>query len=177
MKKYFNKFILPVLTFILILPILFFGLDRDKSILPSPLIGKSVPEFLLPSLQDQSIKISSNELRGSFSLFNVWATWCIGCHEEHAFLMNLSDSKDIPIIGLNWRDNRNEALQWINELGNPYKMIAEDKSGRVAIDWGVYGAPETFLVNPDGTIIHKHLGPLSQDIWDQDFNPYLLTRK
>ena len=87
--------------------------------------------------------------------------------------MDLSTAKNIPIIGLNWRDNRNKALEWINELGNPYKVIAEDSLGRVAIDWGVYGAPETFLVNPDGVIIHKHLGPLSQDIWDQDFNSHL----
>ncbi len=173
MKKHFNKFTLPVIAFVLILPVLFFGLDRDKSILPSPLIGKSVPDFLLPSLQDQSIKISSNDLKGTFILFNVWATWCTGCYEEHAFLMDLSTAKNIPIIGLNWRDNRNKALEWINELGNPYKVIAEDSLGRVAIDWGVYGAPETFLVNPDGVIIHKHLGPLSQDIWDQDFNSHL----
>jgi len=173
MKKYFDKFTLPVIVFILILPVLFFGLDRDKSILPSPLIGKNVPEFILPSLQDQSIKISNSDLKGAFILFNVWATWCAGCHEEHAFLMDLSDANNIPIIGLNWRDNRNKALEWINELGNPYKAIAEDKLGRVAIDWGVYGAPETFLVNPDGVIIHKHLGPLNQDIWEKDFSPYL----
>jgi cytochrome c biogenesis protein CcmG/thiol:disulfide interchange protein DsbE len=173
MRKHFNRFTLPVIAFVSILPVLFFGLDRDKSVLPSPLIGKNIPEFLLPSLQDQSIKISSSDLKGTFILFNVWATWCAGCHEEHAFLMDLSTKKNIPIIGLNWRDNRNEALQWINELGNPYKVIAEDRLGRVAIDWGVYGAPETFLVNPDGIIIHKHLGPLSQDIWDKDFSPYL----
>jgi cytochrome c biogenesis protein CcmG/thiol:disulfide interchange protein DsbE len=173
MRKHFNRFTLPVIAFVSILPILFFGLDRDKSVLPSPLIGKNIPEFLLPSLQDQSIKISSSDLKGTFILFNVWATWCAGCHEEHAFLMDLSTKKNIPIIGLNWRDNRNEALQWINELGNPYKVIAEDRLGRVAIDWGVYGAPETFLVNPDGIIIHKHLGPLNQDIWDKDFSPYL----
>jgi cytochrome c biogenesis protein CcmG/thiol:disulfide interchange protein DsbE len=173
MRKHFNRFTLPVIAFVSILPVLFFGLDRDKSVLPSPLIGKNIPEFLLPSLQDQSIKISSSDLKGTFILFNVWATWCAGCHEEHAFLMDLSTKKNIPIIGLNWRDNRNEALQWINELGNPYKVIAEDRLGRVAIDWGVYGAPETFLVNPDGIIIHKHLGPLNQDIWDKDFSPYL----
>ena len=167
--KFMKKHYLPILFFLAIMPIFFIGLDRDKSVLPSPLIGKKIPEFSLPSLINSELQIDSSEFLNNTFLFNVWATWCVGCLEEHDFLMKLSESNEIPIVGLNWRDNHNDALAWLRDYGNPYTIIAEDVSGRVAIDWGVYGAPESFLVNSNGIIIHKHLGPLDDDIWERDF--------
>ena len=167
-KKY-----LPIIVFVIMLPIFFIGLSRNKSELPSPLIGKVSPSFVLPSLINPSVIIDQTNLKGRFVLFNVWATWCAGCREEHEFLMNLSARNEIAIIGLNWRDNRDDALNWLDTLGNPYEMTAEDKQGRTAIDWGVYGAPETFLINPQGVIVYKHLGPLTERDWMMHFKPFL----
>ena len=167
-KKY-----LPIIVFVIMLPIFFIGLSRNKSELPSSLIGKVSPSFVLPSLINPSVIIDQTNLKGRFVLFNVWATWCAGCREEHEFLMNLSARNEIAIIGLNWRDNRDDALNWLDTLGNPYEMTAEDKQGRTAIDWGVYGAPETFLINPQGVIVYKHLGPLTERDWMMHFKPLL----
>ena len=135
------KFYIPVIIFIIMLPIFIVGLSRDKSELPSPLIGKSVPEFTLPSLLDPAELINQSSLKDKFILLNVWATWCVGCREEHDFLVELSKLNILPIIGLNWRDDRDNALTWLNELGNPYALTIEDKTGRTAINLGVYGAP------------------------------------
>jgi cytochrome c biogenesis protein CcmG/thiol:disulfide interchange protein DsbE len=107
------------------------------------------------------------------ALVNVWATWCGGCRQEHGFLMQLARSGAIPIYGINWRDNRPEALRWLEQLGDPYEFSAFDADGRVGIDWGVYGAPETFLVSPEGIVLHKHLGPLNAAIWQEDFVPLI----
>lgn len=171
-----TKFI-PIIIFTIMLPIFFVGLSRNKSELPSPLIGKTIPSFSLPSLLDPSITIDQKSINGKFVLFNVWATWCVGCREEHEFLMDLSQRKEITIIGLNWRDNRADALNWLVNLGNPYEISIEDKMGRTAIDWGVYGAPETFLINSNGIIIHKHLGPLSEEDWNGDFKPLIMAKQ
>lgn len=171
-----TKFI-PIIIFTIMLPIFFVGLSRNKSELPSPLIGKTIPSFSLPSLLDPSITIDQKSINGKFVLFNVWATWCVGCREEHKFLMDLSQRKEITIIGLNWRDNRADALNWLVNLGNPYEISIEDKLGRTAIDWGVYGAPETFLINSNGIIIHKHLGPLSEEDWNGAFKPLIMAKQ
>ena len=168
-----TKYYAPIIIFVIMLPIFFVGLNRNKSELPSPLIGKTTPSFVLPSLIDPSITIDQKSIKGRFVLFNVWATWCVGCREEHQFLMNLSKRKEIAIVGLNWRDNRADALNWLVKLGNPYELTIEDKLGRTAIDWGVYGAPETFLINSNGIIIHKHLGPLTEEDWNIDFKPLI----
>ncbi|MDE0743450.1 MAG: DsbE family thiol:disulfide interchange protein [Woeseiaceae bacterium] len=168
-----TKYYAPIIIFVIMLPIFFVGLNRNKSELPSPLIGKTTPSFVLPSLIDPSITIDQKSINGRFVLFNVWATWCVGCREEHQFLMNLSKRKEIAMVGLNWRDNRADALNWLVKLGNPYELTIEDKLGRTAIDWGVYGAPETFLINSNGIIIHKHLGPLTEEDWNIDFKPLI----
>jgi cytochrome c biogenesis protein CcmG/thiol:disulfide interchange protein DsbE len=167
----------PIIVFVLMLPIFFVGLSRNKSELPSPLIGKIVPAFVLPSLIDPAVMINQANFNGRFVLFNVWATWCAGCREEHEFLMELSARDEISIIGLNWRDNRNDALNWLITLGNPYELSVEDKLGRTAIDWGVYGAPETFLINPQGVVLYKHLGPLTERDWTLNFMPFLVTEQ
>jgi cytochrome c biogenesis protein CcmG/thiol:disulfide interchange protein DsbE len=127
----------------------------------------------LPTLKDPSRNVGTADFAGNAVLVNVWATWCVGCRQEHEFLLQLSRSGVIPIYGINWRDTRSDALRWLERLGDPYVASADDGDGRVGIDWGVYGAPETFLVGPDGTVLHKHLGPLSWAAWQQDFVPLL----
>jgi cytochrome c biogenesis protein CcmG/thiol:disulfide interchange protein DsbE len=129
------------------------------------------PAFSLPGLEDPTVAVGSKDYEGKTALVNVWATWCVGCRQEHDFLLTLAARESIPIYGLNWRDNREDALIWLQELGNPYAASAYDADGTVGIDWGVYGAPETFLIGPDGTVLHKHLSPLTEEIWQRDFAP------
>jgi len=169
-----NRFIWPLVVVVALIGFLVFGLQRgDPHALPSPFIGKPAPEFELPTLEDRSKTVSTADLKGQFSLVNVWATWCGGCRTEHSFLLELANSKTIPIYGINWRDNEAEALRWLKQLGDPYVASAFDADGRVGIDWGVYGAPETFLISPDGIVVHKHLGPLDRSMWEQDFVPLI----
>ena len=163
----------PVIAFVVLLGFLMFGLTRDPNELPSPFIDKPAPQFSLPSLTRPDEIVSAESYAGKWTLINVWATWCVGCRQEHDFLLRLSESGDIPIYGINWRDNREEALRWLEQLGDPYVASGFDADGRVGIDWGVYGAPETFLVDANGIVRHKHLGPLSGAIWERDFVPLM----
>jgi cytochrome c biogenesis protein CcmG/thiol:disulfide interchange protein DsbE len=165
------RFLLPIVAFAILIPIFLFGLMRDPSELPSPLLNKPAPEFELPSVEDPAVTVGSSDYAGQFALVNVWATWCVGCRHEHDFLLTLTGRNEVPIYGLNWRDSREEARKWLEQLGNPYVASAYDADGTVGIDWGVYGAPETFLIGPDGTVLHKHLSPLTEEIWQQDFLP------
>jgi cytochrome c biogenesis protein CcmG/thiol:disulfide interchange protein DsbE len=171
------RFFVPGLLFALLVAVLAIGLNLDNdptkapSFVPSPLIGKPAPDFTLPELLDGERSVSRQDLLGKFSLVNVWATWCAGCRQEHGFLLQLARESGIPIYGLNWKDDPLAARQWLGALGNPYAAIAVDADGRTAIDWGVYGAPETFLIGPDGTVIYKHIAPLTREIWEQQFEP------
>ena len=167
------KYFAPLVIFALLILVLMSGLGEDPSRLPSPLIEKPAPRFELPSLTDPTKTVSNDSLAGGMAIVNVWATWCVGCRQEHGFLMELSESGTIPVFGLNWRDNRAEALRFLQQLGDPYVDSAYDGDGRVGIDWGVYGAPETFLVGPDGTVLYKHLGPLDWALWQEYFVPHL----
>jgi cytochrome c biogenesis protein CcmG/thiol:disulfide interchange protein DsbE len=170
-----NKFIVPLAAFALLVVVLAIGIKRspEKSFIPSVLIGRPAPEFTLPSLTDPNTKVSSATLHGKPYVLNVWGTWCVECRVEHQSLLEIQGLGQVPIIGLNWRDEEAQALDWIAKLGNPYTQIAVDKDGSTAIDLGVYGAPETFLVDAKGIIIHKHFGPLSMQIWQRDFVPKL----
>ncbi|MDH3586708.1 MAG: DsbE family thiol:disulfide interchange protein, partial [Gammaproteobacteria bacterium] len=134
---------------------------------------EQAPTFEVASLTEPDRIVGSADYAGKMALVNVWATWCGGCRQEHGFLMQLARSGAIPIYGINWRDSRPEALQWLQKLGDPYEFSAYDEDGRAGIDWGVYGAPETFLVSPDGIVLHKHLGPLDAAIWQEDFVPLI----
>lgn len=169
------KYLLPIIAFGILIPVFVIGLNRDPSKVPSPYIGKPAPEFSLPSVTDPAATVSSDDYAGRFALVNVWATWCVGCRHEHDFLLTLSEREDIPIYGLNWRDQREDAVAWLQQLGDPYAASAFDGTGQVGIDWGVYGAPETFLIDPAGIVVHKHLGPLTQEAWERDFLPKLGT--
>lgn len=171
------KYLLPIGLFIGLFGFLYFGLGRDKETLPSPLIGKSAPIFELSRLEDPAKTFSNSELAGKPYVLNVWGTWCVGCRQEHSALIEIAQRGEIPIIGLNWNDNREQAQSWLQQLGNPYAITAFDGEGRAAIDWGVYGAPETFLVGADGKIIKKHIAPLSVQIWEQEFVPLLSQAK
>jgi len=166
-----SRYLLPLIAVILFIPILVLGLRNDPSILPSQYIGKPAPEFDLPTVKDPSQRFSSADLVGQVSVLNIWATWCVGCRAEHEFLMQLSRDGSIPIHSINWRDNRTDALQWLKQLGDPYTASGYDEDGRVGIDWGVYGAPETFLLSAEGTVIYRFTGPLTWDLWNQEFVP------
>ena len=167
------KFLLPLLAFLLLIGVFVVGLTKDPSRIPSPLVDNPAPEFSLPSLQDPDTQVGSANYEGQMALVNIWATWCPGCRQEHDFLMELSRENIVPIFGLNWRDSRPEALEWLRVLGDPYIVSAYDVDGRVGIDWGAYGAPETFLVDQNGIVIHKHIAPLTREIWERDFMPLI----
>jgi cytochrome c biogenesis protein CcmG/thiol:disulfide interchange protein DsbE len=171
-----SRYVLPLLAVIVLIAFLVIGLTRgDPRALPSPYIGKPAPEFELPTLKDASVTVGSEDFRGQLILVNVWATWCVQCRVEHQFLMDLAASGTIPIYGINWRDTRPEALRWLQQLGDPYIASGFDVDGVVGIDWGVYGAPESFLVSADGVVLYKQLGPLSQDIWEREFVPLMAS--
>ncbi len=167
------RYLTPLVVFAFLIVVFMVGLGRDPSLLPSPLLDKPAPQFDLPSLTDTAQRVTSQDYEGELTLINVWATWCPGCRQEHGFLLQLAETGAIPIYGLNWRDNGPEARKWLQQLGDPYVATAFDEDGRVGIDWGVYGAPETFLVAADGTVLYKHLGPLTWGLWREYFVPLL----
>jgi cytochrome c biogenesis protein CcmG/thiol:disulfide interchange protein DsbE len=167
------RYLVPVGVFAALVAFLYVGLGRDKETLPSPLIGKPAPIFELPRVDDPSQKISNREFAGKPYVLNVWGTWCVGCRQEHDALLEIAERGEVPLVGLDWNDNITIAQQWLRQLGDPYVVSAFDGDGRVAIDWGVYGAPETFLVDARGIIVQKYVGPLSVEIWERDFVPLL----
>ena len=150
------------------------GLSRDQTTLPSPLVGQPVPVFSLPPVAGRDRGLSSSDLLGEVSLVNVFASWCAPCREEHPLLMQLSEKNTVPIYGINYKDNPSAADQWLNDLGDPYSRTGADIDGRVAIEWGVYGVPETFVVGADGVILYKHIGPLSEEALRDDILPLVL---
>ena len=166
-----GRYLLPAVAFLVLVSFLAFGLTRDPAYIPSPLIGKPAPVFDLPNLQDPNTRVSTRDMTGQVALLNVWATWCSGCRLEHGLLMDIARSGEVPIYSLNWKDRRDGALQWLVQYGDPYVATAFDADGRVAIDWGVYGAPETFLVAADGTVLYKHLSPLTPQVWREELLP------
>lgn len=160
--------ILPIILFFLILAVFFYLLiiDRNPSQIPSALLNKEAPRFEAKSLLEEKKFISSEEFNNKFVLVNFFATWCKPCRDEHVFIKQFSKNKKIKIIGINYKDNSKKAVSWLNELGNPYANIAIDKDGKIAIDWGVYGIPETFLVDKNGKIKHRHVGPITKKIYE-----------
>ena len=146
-------------------------LGVDPGQIPSNLIGKRVPVFSLPPVQGRTLGLSSDDLHGEVSLVNVFASWCVACREEHPLLLRLKSDGSVPIHGLNYKDHPDDAARWLNTVGDPYTRTGADRDGRVAIDWGVYGVPETFVVGPDGTIAYKHIGPLNPEVLDRTILP------
>ena len=158
---------LPLVAFAVIVALLAAGVwisrDPDRDALPSPLIGKPAPAFRLPLLHEAGRLVTSEELRGEPYLLNVWGSWCPGCREEHAVINEFAKTRRVRVIGYNWKDEHADALRWLEQFGNPYWMVLVDYDGHGAIDWGIYGAPETFLVDADGIIVWKHVGPMRRD--------------
>lgn len=167
------RFLVPAALFAALIGFFIIGLQKDPSEIRSPLIGKPAPAFTLESLGDPALRVGTADLAGQPWLLNVWATWCGGCREEHGTLLEIAREGRVPMMGLNWRDDRALALQWLAQLGNPYVSVAFDPEGRTAIDWGVYGAPETFLIGADGKVLHKRIGVMTPEIWRRDFLPLL----
>ena len=165
------RYLIPIGVLVALIALFVVGLNRNPSYVPSPLIGKAAPEFDLPRLDDPTARLRRSDLLGDVSLVNVWATWCVGCREEHPFLVELARRAEVRIFGLNWKDDTRLATDWLARLGNPYTATAVDQDGRVAIDWGVYGAPETFLLDGAGIVLYKHIAPLTPDVWEQEFLP------
>lgn len=155
------KALLPLAIFLGIAAFLFRGLGLDPRKVPSPLVDKPAPTFSLPELVDTARTVSTDDFKGQVSLLNVWATWCVSCRAEHKVLMKMAKRDGVRIYGLNYKDTRPEAIQWLKFYGDPYVANAFDADGRVGIDWGVYGTPETFVIDSEGVIRHKHIGPIT----------------
>ncbi len=169
------RFLIPLATFVLLAIVLAIGIERspEKGLIQSPLIGKAAPGFELPDLTDPARRVAAADFAGRWYLFNVWGTWCEGCRAEHSTLLAIAKSGLVPVVGLDWKDDDGVATRFLSELGNPYTLVAADRDGRTAIDWGVYGAPETFLVNDRGIVVHKQIGSLTPEIWQRDFVPLI----
>ena len=171
------KFFLPIAVFTGIIALFVIGLQRDPTVVPSPFIGKPAPAFDLPRLLLPDERMSEAVFRGEVALFNVWASWCPGCAAEHELLMAIATQSDVPIYGLNWKDERPAALKWLQTRGNPHKAVAVDYENMTGIDWGVYGAPETFLLDADGIILYKLVGPLTPQLWVEEFQPRIAAAR
>ena len=168
-------YLLPGLSFAALLVAFFAGLGRDPGKLPSALLGNPVPGFTLPPVQGRTLGLSSTDLHGDVSIVNVFASWCVPCREEHPLLMRLSRSGAAPIHGINYKDKPADAARWLDTMGDPYVRTGADLDGRVSIDWGVYGVPETFIVDARGHIVWKQIGAIDQHLLDEMILP-LVTR-
>jgi cytochrome c biogenesis protein CcmG/thiol:disulfide interchange protein DsbE len=166
-----TRFAIPLVLFILLVGFLAVGLRHDPHEVPSPFIGKPAPAFQLPQLRDPSKTFSAADMRGKVWLLNVWASWCVTCRDEHPLLLQYARSGALPIYGLNYKDQRADALSWLGELGDPYVLSVSDSDGRVGIDYGVYGAPETYLIDRNGVIRFKQIGPVTPDVWQDKILP------
>jgi cytochrome c biogenesis protein CcmG/thiol:disulfide interchange protein DsbE len=173
------KFLLPFAAFIALAVLFAFGLNpnRDIHALPSPLIGKQAPSFTLTDVMDPSRPVSNQALKGQVYVLNVWGTWCFECRREHEELLAMAQQHVVPIIGLDYMDDRAKAKEWLEQLGNPYQAVAFDEDRRTAIDWGVYGAPETFLVDGQGRVIYKFVSPMTPEVWEHEFLPRIAAAR
>lgn len=155
------RYLVPLALFLAIAGVLAIGLTLDSERVPSPLIGKPIPAFALPAVDPPERTVKPSDFRGTTWLLNVWATWCVSCRAEHEVLMEAARRHDLTIVGLDYKDEREAAIEWLHERGNPYVVTAFDPEGRTGIDLGVYGVPETYVVDAGGVIRYKHIGPIT----------------
>ena len=148
-------------------------LGRDPHMVASPLIGRPVPQFSLPPVKGRQLGLSSADLKGEVSLVNVFASWCVACREEHPVLMQLHQARTVTVHGLNYKDASDDAARWLDTMGDPYTRTGADHDGGVAIDWGVYGVPETFVVDAQGRIAHKQIGPITAEVLQRTILPLI----
>jgi cytochrome c biogenesis protein CcmG, thiol:disulfide interchange protein DsbE len=176
-----KRFLLPLGIFALLVVVLAFGIynapQNGSKVIVSPLLCKAAPEFTLPKLIDVGQQYSGTALRGGWHLVNVWGTWCVECRAEHAVLLQIKSEGRVPVVGIDWKDEDTAALAWLAQLGNPYETVVADRDGRAAIDWGVYGAPESFLVNPQGIVVEKQTGAMTLEDWRVRFLSHLDGRQ
>ena len=167
------KLAIPLVAFLAIAAFLAIGLTRDPREVPSPFIGKPAPAFRIEQLGDAKVAFSPEDMRGKVWLLNVWASWCVSCRAEHPLLVDMSKRNLVPIIGLNYKDKREDGLAWLGKLGNPYSLSAYDVDGRVGIDYGVYGVPETFVIDKQGVIRYKQIGPITPEALEKTILPLI----
>lgn len=169
--------LLPLLIFLALGTLLFAGVmlsrNQNREAIPSPLIGRPAPAFALPALHEPSATIRNETLRGAPYVLNVWGSWCPECRNEHAVIAALAKSGRVKVIGYNYKDERADALRWLQQFGDPYHLIVVDAEGRKALDWGIYAAPETFLVDAGGVVRWKYIGPMTQQVVEEQLLPRL----
>ena len=168
-----KKLLIPLGVFIVLCAFLLVGLWRDPREVPSPLIGKPAPAFTLAQLHEPSKTLGPADLKGQVWLLNVWASWCVTCREEHPLLVGLAKANLVPIIGLDYKDETAAGKRWLAQHGDPYTVSVVDRDGRVGIDWGVYGVPETFVIDKQGVIRHKQIGALTAEVLEQKILPLI----
>jgi len=166
-------YLLPLLVFLAMSVYFAIGLSKDPSELPSALINKPVPEFDLPPLMEDIPGLATADFGGEVVIVNVFASWCVPCRIEHPMISRMANEGIVPVYGLNWKDEKTDAKAWLKELGNPYSRIGWDLSGRVGIDWGVYGVPETYIIGKQGHIRYKHVGPILRDTLNETLIPII----
>ena len=168
---------LPFIAFLALAALLYAGIQlsstRDPNAIPSPLIGKPAPNFSLPDFNDPSRTVTNADLLGQPYLLNVWASWCPTCRIEHPIITEVAKRGLVKVVGYNYKDEPDEARRWLQQFGDPYHLIIADQDGRRAIDWGIYGAPETFLIDAQGIVVFKHAGPVTWDIVQEKILPLL----
>lgn len=167
------RYLIPFILFALLILFLWKGLDRDPHHLESALLNKPLPHFVSDDLLNPQEKISEQSLKGKVSLLNVWATWCAACDDEHEFLMQLASQHNIPIYGLNYKDSPEAARQWLHERGNPFVRIISDPQGTLGINLGVYGAPETFILDAQGVVRFRYVGSITPKSWEEKMMPVI----
>ena len=167
------KFFIPVIIFFGVGIFLFLGLELDPSAMPSALIDKNVPSFSLPELLDESRVVTEKDLLGKVALVNVWATWCVSCRVEHQYLNQISRDYKIAIYGVNYKDDSKSAREWLQKYQNPYAFNIVDAKGTLGLDLGVYGAPETYVIDKTGVIRHKRVGVIDMRVWNEELKPLI----
>ena len=167
------KFAIPLAVFAALVGFFAIGLTRDPHEIPSPFIDRPAPAFTLTQLHDEKAPFTPADMKGKVWLLNVWASWCVSCRVEHPLLVEMSRGKLVPIVGLNYKDRREDGVQWLAKFGNPYVLSAFDSEGRVGIDYGVYGVPETFVIDKQGVLRYKHIGPITQEVLKTKIEPML----
>ncbi|MEP7183398.1 MAG: DsbE family thiol:disulfide interchange protein [Betaproteobacteria bacterium] len=166
-----TKFLIPLGLFVVLLGFLFVGLGLNPREVPSPLIDKPAPTFTLTQLHEPGRTLGTADMKGQVWLLNVWASWCVSCREEHPLLVELGRAKIVPLVGLNYKDESTAGMRWLAQLGNPYDVSVVDRDGRVGIDFGVYGVPETFVIDKQGTIRYKQIGPVTAEALEKKILP------
>jgi len=166
-----NKFIIPLAVFVALVGFLYVGLGLNPREVPSPFIGKPAPAFELARLHAPAERFAHKDMTGQVWMLNVWASWCVACRQEHPLLIELAKRKSLPIIGLNYKDEPGDARAWLKQFGDPYQLSVIDRDGRVGIDYGVYGVPETFVIDRQGVIRYKHIGPITPAALEEKILP------